>query len=185
MENTPLPPPPSYAPDEEHERPVTPEIEDDLPNVNPDTAIGDLSDNFPDKAADDEDDNSRHHGGKTKKKLDRFVKFVKGSARSSAITVLSADRLKGKTGSPMSKERQGALDKSHFVDGPSVYNCRYNGKKGWLLIVSLASYISRTACICKLMTLFVSFVYHSSEHERNNTLHLLGPPESSARHQAL
>ena len=135
MENTPLPPPPSYAPDHYQERPVTPELEDDLPNVNPDTAVQDLSDSFPGTAVDDEDDKSSH-GGKTKKKLDRFVNFVKGSARTSAIAVLSADRLKAKTGSPMSKERQGAIDQSTFVDGPSVYNCHHNGKKGWLLIVS-------------------------------------------------
>lgn len=137
LEKTPLPPPPSYAPEKDHGRSVTPEIEDDLPNVNPDTAIEDLSDSFPDKAADDEDDKGRH-GGKTKKKLDRFVNFVKGSARTSAIAVLSTDRLKAKTGSPMSKDRQDALDKSPFVDGPSVYNCHYGKKKGWLLIVGLS-----------------------------------------------
>lgn len=50
--------------------------------------------------------------------------------------VIGADRVKAQVGSEASKRRQGVLKRRKYIDGPSMFKCRYHGKKGWLIIVS-------------------------------------------------
>ena len=136
--NTPLPPPPQYT-GIPPERSVTPELEDNLPPVNPDTAEKDLSHDITygtdgETTAAEEDDGHDEHG-KPKKKH-RFLNLLKGGAKTGVTAVLGADRVKAQLGSEHSKQRQGVLRRRQYIDGPSMYKCRYDGKRGWLIIVS-------------------------------------------------
>lgn len=71
-----------------------------------------------------------------KQKKHRFLGFLKGTAKTTVSAVMGADRVKAQAGSQHSKERQGVLRKRNYVDGPSMFRCRNDGKKGWVLIVS-------------------------------------------------
>lgn len=149
MHDTPLPPPPMYT-EAPPERAVTPELEDNLPPVNPETAERDLThdsenyeehyagyDHDSDATLGDKEDDASSGGGKKKH---RFLGFLKGTAKTGVTAVMGADRIKASAGSTHSKERQGVLRKRQYVDGPSMFKCRYGGKKvrenawgfGWL-----------------------------------------------------
>ena len=134
--DTPLPPPPKYT-EAPPERAVTPELEENLPPVNADTAERDLSHDheyYADSTTDVDPDDELDDQGKPKKKH-RFVNFVKGTAKTGVTAVLGADRVKAQIGSSKSKQRQGVLRRRQYIDGPSMYKCRSEGKKGWLIIV--------------------------------------------------
>jgi hypothetical protein len=140
--NTPLPPPPQYT-EAPPERSLTPELEDNLPPVNEDFAERDLSHDHEfhegdateveDDAITQETSGASDH--KTTKKH-RFLGFLKGTAKAGVTATLGADRVKASIGSNKSKQRQGVLRKRQYQDGPSMFKCRYGGKKGWLMIVS-------------------------------------------------
>lgn len=149
----PLPPPPQYT-EAPPERSLTPELEDNLPPVNEDFAERDLSHDheFHDDDATEvgEDDAvtqettgaSDHKQGKKH----RFLGFLKGTAKAGVTATLGADRVKASVGSSKSKQRQGVLRRRQYQDGPSMFKCRYEGKKGWLLIVSgVSRTLSRSA----------------------------------------
>lgn len=151
--HTPLPPPPQYT-EAPPERSLTPELEDNLPPVNEDFAERDLSHDheFHDDDATEvgEDDAvtqettgaSDHKQGKKH----RFLGFLKGTAKAGVTATLGADRVKASVGSSKSKQRQGVLRRRQYQDGPSMFKCRYEGKKGWLLIVSgVSRTLSRSA----------------------------------------
>ena len=108
-------------------------------HVNPDTAEKDLSHDITygtdgETTAAEEDDGHDEHG-KPKKKH-RFLNLLKGGAKTGVTAVLGADRVKAQLGSEHSKQRQGVLRRRQYIDGPSMYKCRYDGKRGWLIIVS-------------------------------------------------
>lgn len=138
--DTPLPPPPKYT-EAPPERAVTPELEENLPPVNADTAERDLSHDqeyYADSTTDVDPDDGLDDEGKPKKKH-RFVNFVKGTAKTGVTAVLGADRVKAQIGSSKSKQRQGVLRRRQYIDGPSMYKCRSDGKKGWLIISTSAT----------------------------------------------
>jgi len=142
--NTPLPPPPQYE-GEAPTRSPSPTLEDDLPPVNPDTAERDLShdheyagDNLSKTAVEDNSPTATNtEAGKHKKH--RILGFLKGTAKTTVSAVMGADRVKAQAGSQHSKERQGVLRKRNYVDGPSMFRCRHDGKKGWALISTSAT----------------------------------------------
>jgi hypothetical protein len=155
--NTPLPPPPQYT-DEPPERSVTPELDENLPPVNEDFAERDLSHDheFRDDDAtevDDEDaaikQETRGASDNIKTKKHRFLGFLKGTAKAGVTATLGADRVKASIGSSKSKQRQGVLRKRQYQDGPSMFKCRYDGKKGWLLIVSGVSHLSSSSSVSR------------------------------------
>ena len=139
--NTPLPPPPKYteAPPERSHSPV---LEEHLPPVNPDTAERDLSHDHEyagdehSKAVVDQNSPTSASEETPAKKKHRFLGFLRGTAKTTVTAVMGADRLKAGAGSEHSKQRQGVLRKRQYIDGPTMFKCRYDGKKGWVIIVS-------------------------------------------------
>ena len=144
--NVPLPPAPKYT-EAPPERSPSPTLEENLPPVNPDTAERDLSHDHEYAGGEDSDANTaveeemghtakgKDTNGKPGKKH-RFVAFVKGAAKTSVTALMGADRVKASAGSERSKERSGVIKHRKYVDGPSMFRCRSEGKKGWAIIVS-------------------------------------------------
>ena len=85
-------------------------------------------------------------------------KLVKGSAKASVSSAIGVDHLKAKLGSGAAKRRLGAVpsddkpdgaidgptgSRTGLGDGPTTYAARYNGKRGFVVLVTSAA----TPCV--------------------------------------
>ncbi|EPQ50194.1 hypothetical protein GLOTRDRAFT_50913, partial [Gloeophyllum trabeum ATCC 11539] len=78
------------------------------------------------------------------KKQHRLLNFIKGTARTGVSTILGVDQVRAKTiGDEHAKRRLGVLHghdhKSEHSEGPTAFNCRYEGKKGVAIISTQAT----------------------------------------------
>lgn len=83
------------------------------------------------KAHGDDDKEKPNH-----KHLSKIVRFFKGNAKSVVETKLAIDHVRAATGSQKAKGHLGVLPKTKSIiyAGPSVYQCRFEGKHGWAVI---------------------------------------------------
>lgn len=139
----PLPPPPKYN-ETPPDRVPSPVLDDHLPPINPDTAERDLThdyeyegdDMYKEAVEDNSPTASKDAASNSGKSKHRLLGFLKGTARTTVTAVMGADRVKAQAGSHKSKQRQGVLRRRQYIDGPSMFKCRYDGKRGWAIIVS-------------------------------------------------
>ncbi|KAH8915028.1 hypothetical protein BT69DRAFT_1314422 [Atractiella rhizophila] len=125
--NAPLPPPPSVT-----GKATTPSDEMTTPPPTQDN----------DQRLDSTADTASHE---THSKGSRLLSTFKSITKGGVNTTLTADHLKADLGSDASKNRLGVVPgnqevrKARLKDGPSLYACRYKGKKGNLVINTQAT----------------------------------------------
>jgi hypothetical protein len=157
---SPLPPPPSQAPDQTlPAHPPSPidarDIPLDVSQTDVDATQYDFADPHGSRFREELDSDDETLAGDhleqgqeqemTPKKKHRFTKFFRGTAKAGVSTVLGTDVVKAKVGSEHAKRRLGVLPKpgTKSEDGPTIFNARYEGKKGFAVISMRAS----TPCI--------------------------------------
>ncbi|KAJ5776713.1 uncharacterized protein N7511_001724 [Penicillium nucicola] len=131
---TPLPPvPTSYPDDPDHQNPI--EAENIPLGATRSDVLHATMPSIVEKAHSDDDKEKPNH-----KHLSKIVRFFKGNAKSVFETKLAIDHVRAATGSQKAKGHLGVLPKTKSIiyAGPSVYQCRFEGKHGWAVITESA-----------------------------------------------
>jgi hypothetical protein len=131
---SPLPPVPTSKPsDPDHENFI------DAENIPVDATRSDVLDatmpSTVEKAQGDENEEKSKH-----KHLSNVVRFFKGNTKFYVQAKLAIDHIRAATGSQKAKGHLGVLPKTKSIiyAGPSEYQCRYEGKRGWAVITESA-----------------------------------------------
>lgn len=135
--NTPLPPVPTSKPyDPDHPNSLDAE---DIPLAATHLEVINATKPEPsatEKSPDDNNDDKTKH-----KHLSKIVRLFKGNAKAVVETKLATDHVRAAFGSETAKGHLGVLPKTENIvyAGPSEFQCRFEGKSGWVVITESAS----------------------------------------------